>query len=70
MRFCPDAIRSITLWPAQILNVADRVGSIAIGKDADIAVWDHNPYTMSTEGLKDLKCVLTLVGGRIVYGTP
>jgi predicted amidohydrolase YtcJ len=64
------ALRSHTIWAAHQMFLDDRVGSIAIGKDADIAVWDRNPYTVSTEGLKDLKCVLTLVGGRIVYGTP
>jgi len=64
------ALRSHTIWAAHQMFLDDRVGSIAIGKDADIAVWDRNPYTVTTDGLKDLKCVLTLVGGRIVYGTP
>jgi imidazolonepropionase-like amidohydrolase len=35
-----DAIKSITLWPAQILGVADRVGSIEPGKDATLIVCD------------------------------
>jgi len=48
----------------------DRIGSIEVGKDADIAVWDRNMYTVAVDGLKDLKCELTLVAGRIVYGTP
>ena len=48
----------------------DRVGSIEVGKDADIAVWDRNVYTVPADRLKDLKCELTLVGGHIVYGIP
>ena len=33
-----EALRSITLYPAQILGVADRVGSLEAGKDATIIV--------------------------------
>ncbi len=35
-----DAIRAITLWPAEILGVVDRVGSITTGKDATLIVCD------------------------------
>ncbi len=35
-----DALRAITIWPAEILGVADRIGSLAEGKDADIVIWD------------------------------
>ena len=33
-----DALRSVTLWPAQIYGVADRVGSLAVGKVANVVV--------------------------------
>jgi imidazolonepropionase-like amidohydrolase len=36
----PDALKSITLWPAQILGVAERVGSVEVGKDATLIVTD------------------------------
>jgi predicted amidohydrolase YtcJ len=64
------ALRSHTIWAAHQMFLDDRVGSIEVGKDADIAVWDRNLYTVAADGLKDLKCELTLVAGRIVYGTP
>jgi predicted amidohydrolase YtcJ len=64
------ALRSHTIWAAHQMFLDDRVGSLEIGKDADIAVWDRNPYTVTTDRLKDLKCELTLVGGRVVYGAP
>jgi predicted amidohydrolase YtcJ len=64
------ALRSHTIWAAHQMFLDDRIGSIEVGKDADIAVWDRNPYTVATDRLKDLRCELTLVGGRIVYGTP
>lgn len=38
-----DALRSVTLWPAQILGVADRVGSLAAGKNATLFVSDGDP---------------------------
>jgi predicted amidohydrolase YtcJ len=45
----------------------DRVGSIEIGKEADLAVWDRNPYTVPSAELKDLRCQMTFVRGRLVY---
>ena len=46
----------------------DRVGTIEVGKDADLAVWDRNPYEVPTDQLKDMRCELTMVRGRVVYG--
>lgn len=43
-----DALRAITLTPAEILGVADRVGSIAVGKDADLVVMSGPPLEMTT----------------------
>jgi len=45
----------------------DRVGSIEVGKDADIAVWDRDMYTEPTERVKDLRCELTLLQGQVVF---
>ncbi len=39
-----DALRAVTLYPAQILKIDDRVGAIAAGKDADFVVWDKHPF--------------------------
>ena len=61
------ALRSHTIWAAHQMFLDDRIGSIEPGKDADIAVWDRNPYTVPTERLKDLKCELTLLQGVVVY---
>ena len=61
------ALRSYTAWAARQLFLEDRIGSIEVGKDADIAVWDRDPYTVSTDSLKDMKCELTLFRGQLVY---
>ncbi len=55
------ALRAITLHAAQICNVADRVGSLETGKDADIAVFDGNPLEVSTQ------TYCTLIDGEVVW---
>ncbi len=55
------AMRAVTIHAAQICNVADRVGSLEIGKDADIAVFDGNPLEVFTETF------CTLIDGVVVY---
>lgn len=61
------ALRSYTQWAAHTMFQDDRIGTIEIGKDADLAVWDRNPYTMPAAALKDLVCEMTLVRGKVVY---
>jgi imidazolonepropionase-like amidohydrolase len=38
-----EALRAITLNPAEVLGVADRVGSLEVGKDADVVLWSGDP---------------------------
>ena len=39
-----DALRAVTLAPAEILGIADRVGSLMVGKDADLVLYDGDPF--------------------------
>ncbi len=55
------ALRAITRYAAEITGIDDRVGTIAPGKDADIAVFDAHPFDYRAH------CVLTIVNGRIAY---
>ena len=64
------ALRSYTAWAARQMFLEDRIGSLEAGKDADIAVWDRDPYSVPTAALKDMKCELTLFHGRVVYKAP
>jgi predicted amidohydrolase YtcJ len=64
------ALKSYTIWAARQLFLEDRIGSIETGKDADIAVWDRDPYTIPSADLKNLKCDLTMLRGRVVYEAP
>ena len=51
-----EAVRMITHTPARILEVSDKKGSLAAGKDADIVIFDSN-----------IRIEMTMIKGRIVY---
>jgi predicted amidohydrolase YtcJ len=61
------ALKSYTIWAARQLFLEKRVGSIEVGKDADIAVWDRDLYRVSAADLKNLKCEMTILAGKVVY---
>jgi imidazolonepropionase-like amidohydrolase len=56
-----DAFKMVTLNPAIALHVADRVGSIREGKDADLVLWSDNPLSVYAKPEK------TIVDGIIYY---
>jgi predicted amidohydrolase YtcJ len=45
----------------------DKIGTLEAGKRADIAVWDRNIYTIPSEQIKEMKCLMTLLDGEVVY---
>ncbi len=55
-----EALRAVTLYPAQIWGVADTHGSLAPGKVADVVVWDGDPLELMT-GVEHV-----FIGGREV----
>ena len=57
-----EAWRAITINPARQTGIADRVGSLEVGKDADIVIWDADP--LSAIGGE---AYITLIDGKIVY---
>jgi hypothetical protein len=61
------ALRSYTAWAARQLFLEARVGTLEPGKEADIAVWEQNMYTMPAAELRNLKCTMTLLRGRVVF---
>lgn len=56
-----DAMEAITINAAKICRVDGRVGSLKVGKDADIAIFDDNPLETFTNTL------YTIIDGEIVY---
>ena len=56
-----DAFKMVSLNPAIALHVADRVGSIKVGKDADLVLWSDNPLSIYARAEK------TIVDGILYY---
>jgi imidazolonepropionase-like amidohydrolase len=54
-----DAMAALTIDAAKILGLDSRLGSIAVGKDADIALFNGDPFEFTTH------CVGTIINGRI-----
>ena len=56
-----EALKAVTINPAEVLGVADRVGSLEQGKDADLVLWSGDPLDTRNRALR------TWVSGREVY---
>lgn len=56
-----EALKAITIIPAEVLGIKDRVGSLEVGKDADIAIFDGHPFDVTS------KSEYVLINGEIVY---
>jgi len=61
------ALRSFTLWNAHQMFLEDKIGSLEVGKYADIAVWNVDLYTAPAEDIKNMQCQMTLLQGEVVY---
>lgn len=56
-----EGLKAITINAAEICNVSSKVGSIEVGKDADIAIFNGNPMEVFT------KTMYTIIDGKVVY---
>jgi adenine deaminase len=56
-----DALKMVTINPAKMLHVEDKVGSIKVGKDADVVVWSDSPLSIYAKSL------YTIVDGTIYF---
>lgn len=56
-----EALRALTINPARISGVDDRVGSLGVGKDADVVIWSGDPLDVMSRALT------VFIGGREVY---
>jgi imidazolonepropionase-like amidohydrolase len=55
-----QALSAITREPAKLLGVADRVGTLEVGKDGDVALYDGDPFEYTSH------CVGVVIDGRVV----
>jgi imidazolonepropionase-like amidohydrolase len=58
-----DALASVTIDAARIIGLDSRIGSLAVGKDADLAMYDGDPFEYTTH------CVGTIINGKVVSET-
>lgn len=56
-----SALRAVILGSAEHIGIQDRVGSLEVGKDADIVVWSANPLEFTS--FVDI----TIINGQVVY---
>lgn len=61
------ALRAVTIWAAHQMFLEKKIGSIEVGKYADLAVWDRDFYAIPTGQIKDAKCLMTIFDGKVVY---
>ena len=55
------ALEAITINAARVCGIDDRVGSLEVGKDADIIILNGHPFVLKTD------VVLTMINGEVVY---
>jgi len=58
-----EALKALTINAAKILGIADRVGSIEVGKDGDVVVLSRRPFDI------EAKVLYTIVNGRVAYSS-
>lgn len=56
-----EALKMVTLNPAKLLHLDDQMGSVKVGKDADLVLWNNHPLTIYA------KSEMTLVDGIVYY---
>jgi hypothetical protein len=56
-----DAWKMVTLNPARLLHLDDRMGSLKVGKDADVVIWSENPLSIYA------KVETTIIDGTVYY---
>ncbi len=62
-----SALKMATTWASEYMMAEDTIGTLEPGKYADFAVLDKDFFTIPIDQIRDLKVVLTGLGGEIVY---
>ena len=62
-----EALKAYTYGSAYAMGIEDRFGTLAAGKKADICVLDRNLFTCAPAEVLEMKSVLTLIGGEVVF---
>jgi predicted amidohydrolase YtcJ len=65
-----EALDLFTINAARQLGRADKAGSIAPGKWADLTIVDRNPFDLPADQLHTIRNMMTMIGGKVVYEAP
>lgn len=65
-----DALRMLTVWPAFGAFQEKERGTIEVGKQADLSIFDTNFMSAKPKDILKANTVMTVVGGKISYQTP
>jgi len=63
-----EALRLFTRGNSWFLRMEDRIGSIESGKLADLVVLDRDYFTVPDTQIKQVRSLMTMVGGRVIHG--
>ena len=63
-----DALRAYTIDAAYVIGADDIIGSVEVGKRADMILIDTDIFSVSPEQLADTKVLLAMMNGRVVHG--
>lgn len=59
-----EALKAITIYPARMLGIQHRVGSLSPGKEADLVIWDKDPL------LLEARVLAVFINGHLVFKEP
>ena len=62
-----EVLKLYTASNGWFVHEEDRLGTIEVGKLADLAVLNQDYFTVTDEAMKKTKAILTVVGGRIAH---
>jgi predicted amidohydrolase YtcJ len=62
-----DALRAYSIGSAYSVGMERKLGTLEVGKYADIIAFDKNPFDMDPREIKDLSVTMSMVAGEVVY---
>jgi predicted amidohydrolase YtcJ len=63
-----EALKAVTVYAAGQIGMADRLGTLESGKEADVTILESDPYKVDPDRIMDIKVSETWVGGRKMHG--